>query len=159
MKRQASVQSSLRRVPDLRVPTRLTHAQSTVPRFAHPGDAGADLCVDEDVTLKPGERALVGTGVALEIPDGFVGLVHPRSGLAHRHGLSIVNAPGVIDSGYRGEIMLNLINLDPVKAVTLTRGDRAAQLLVQRVERVHFTVVDSLDDSPRADRGHGSTGR
>lgn len=102
---------------------------------------------------------MVGTGVAVAIPQGYVGLVHPRSGLAHRHGLTLVNAPGVIDSGYRGEIMLNLINLDPSEAVTLRRGDRAAQLVVQRVERVHFEIVETLDGSVRADRGHGSTGR
>lgn len=152
-------QGSLRRVPELRVPTRMTDPSSTPPAYAHPGDAGADLCVIADITLQPGERALVGTGVALAVPEGYVGLVHPRSGLAHQHGLSLVNAPGVIDAGYRGEIMLNLINQDPVHAVTLKKGDRAAQLLVQRVERVQFEIVDSLDGSARADRGHGSTGR
>ncbi|WP_243837788.1 dUTP diphosphatase [Cumulibacter soli] len=144
---------------ELRVPIRLLDEQATPPSYAHSSDAGADLCVRTDVTLAPGQRALVGTGVALAIPDGFVGLVHPRSGLAHRHGLSIVNAPGVIDAGYRGEIMLNLINTDPVHAVTLKQGERAAQLLVQRVERVRFEVVDALDDTDRAEAGHGSTGR
>lgn len=130
-----------------------------LPRYAHSDDAGADLRIGETVTLRPGERALVRTGVALALPSGYVGLVHPRSGLAHRHGVTLVNAPGVIDAGYRGEIMLNLINLDPDDAVTLNRGDRAAQLLVQRVERVRFDVVDVLDATDRADRGHGSTGR
>ncbi|WP_153505925.1 dUTP diphosphatase [Cumulibacter manganitolerans] len=144
---------------DLDVPTVLDPAVAAPPRYAHGGDAGADLCVREAVTLAPGERALVGTGVSVAIPAGYVGLVHPRSGLAHRHGLSLVNAPGVIDSGYRGEIMLNLINLDPVYAVTLEAGDRAAQLLVQQVERVRFTVVPALGRTDRHTGGHGSTGR
>ncbi|MFV0533698.1 MAG: dUTP diphosphatase [Cumulibacter sp.] len=144
---------------ELRVPIRLLDERATPPSYAHSSDAGADLRVRTDVTLAPGQRALVGTGLALALPDGFVGLVHPRSGLAHRHGLSIVNAPGVIDAGYRGEIMLNLINTDPVHAVTLKQGERAAQLLVQRVERVRFEVVDVLDDTDRAEAGHGSTGR
>jgi dUTP pyrophosphatase len=144
---------------ELRVPTTLTAPQTNLPHYAHDGDAGADLCITTDVTLQPGERALVGTGVSVAIPDGYVALVHPRSGLAHRHGVSLVNAPGVVDAGYRGEIMLNLINLERSEAVTLRRGDRAAQLLVQRVERVRFELVDRLDDSARADNGHGSTGR
>lgn len=141
------------------MPIRLIHELAAVPAYARAGDAGADLCVTERITLAPGERALVGTGVALAIPEGYAGLVHPRSGLAHRHGLSLVNAPGVIDAGYRGEIMLNLINLDPAEPVTLNAGDRAAQLIVQKVERVRFTVVEALDHTERHDRGHGSTGR
>lgn len=141
------------------MPTRLLDPDAALPRYAHDGDAGADLCLTADLTLAPGQRALVGTGVAVAIPEGFVGLVHPRSGLAHRHGVSMVNAPGVIDAGYRGEIMINLINLDPVKVVTLKRGDRAAQLLLQRIERARFEIVETLEDSTRADRGHGSTGR
>lgn len=144
---------------DLSVPIRQTHPAAQLPRYARAGDAGADLCITTSVTLGPGQRSLVGTGIAVAIPDGYVGLVHPRSGLAHRHGVSLVNAPGVIDSGYRGEIMLNLINLDPVEVVTLEAGDRAAQLIVQKVERVQFTAVDELDDTERQDRGHGSTGR
>lgn len=152
------IEGSVRRVPELSVLTTVTSAD-VLPRYAHSDDAGADLRIGETVTLRPGERALVRTGVALALPSGYVGLVHPRSGLAHRHGVTLVNAPGVIDAGYRGEIMLNLINLDPDDAVTLNRGDRAAQLLVQRVERVRFDVVDVLDATDRADRGHGSTGR
>jgi dUTP pyrophosphatase len=129
-----------------------------VPSYAHPGDAGADLVTTVDVTLAPGERELVPTGVALALPDGFVGLVHPRSGLAARHGLSIVNAPGTVDSGYRGEIKVALINLDPREPIKLLRGDRIAQLVVQRVERARFVEVDSLSETARGDGGHGSTG-
>jgi dUTP pyrophosphatase len=129
-----------------------------VPSYAHPGDAGADLVTTVDVTLAPGERELVPTGVALALPDGFVGLVHPRSGLAAKHGLSIVNAPGTVDAGYRGEIKVCLINLDPREPITLRRGDRIAQLVVQRVERARFVEVDSLSETARGDGGHGSTG-
>lgn len=129
-----------------------------VPSYAHPGDAGADLVTTVDVTLAPGERELVPTGVALALPDGFVGLVHPRSGLAAKHGLSIVNAPGTVDSGYRGEIKVCLINLDPREPIVLRRGDRIAQLVVQRVERARFVEVDSLSQTVRGEGGHGSTG-
>ena len=129
-----------------------------VPSYAHPGDAGADLVTTVDVTRAPGERELVPTGVALALPDGFVGLVHPRSGLAAKHGLSIVNAPGTVDSGYRGEIKVCLINLDPRVPITLRRGDRIAQLVVQRVERARFVEVDSLTETARGEGGHGSTG-
>lgn len=129
-----------------------------VPGYAHPGDAGADLHAAVDVTLAPGERRLVPTGVALALPEGYVGLVHPRSGLAHRHGLSIVNAPGTVDAGYRGEIKVCLINLDPTDPVTLSRGDRIAQLVVQRVEQVRFVEVEELEGSSRGEGGYGSTG-
>lgn len=129
-----------------------------LPQYAHPGDAGADLHSAEAFTLKPGERKLVRTGLALEIPAGFVGLVHPRSGLAHRHGVTGVNAPGTIDAGYRGEIMCNLINLDPDQAVDFEVGDRIAQLVIQPVVRAQFLQVDELSDSPRGEGGHGSTG-
>ena len=128
------------------------------PSYAHPGDAGADLRTTVDVTLAPGERTLVPTGVALALPEGHVGLVHPRSGLAARHGLSVVNAPGTIDAGYRGEITVCLVNLDPTTPITLHRGDRIAQLVVQRFERAEFVEVDSLDTSARGDGGYGSTG-
>ena len=128
------------------------------PSYAHPGDAGADLMTTVDVTLAPGERTLVPTGIALALPDGYVGLVHPRSGLAARHGLSIVNAPGTIDAGYRGEIKVLLVNLDRSTPITLRRGDRIAQLVVQRFERAAFEEVDSLDDSARGAGGYGSTG-
>jgi dUTP pyrophosphatase len=129
-----------------------------MPAYAHPGDAGADLVTTVDVTLEPGERALVPTGVALALPDGCVGLVHPRSGLAARSGLSIVNAPGTIDAGYRGEIKVCLINLDPREPVVLRRGDRIAQLVVQRFERATFVEVEALPESARGEGGYGSTG-
>ena len=132
-----------------------------VPSYAHPGDAGADLHTAVDVTLAPGQRELVPTGVALALPDGYVGLVHPRSGLAHRHGLSIVNAPGTVDAGYRGEIKVCLINLDPEQPITLRRGDRIAQLVLQRVEQAEFVEypdVDALPPSTRGAGGYGSTG-
>ncbi|WP_328823949.1 dUTP diphosphatase [Microlunatus kandeliicorticis] len=129
-----------------------------VPSYAHPGDAGADLCTTEDVVLAPGERRLVGTGVAIALPDGFAGFVHPRSGLAARHGLSIVNAPGTVDAGYRGEIRVCLVNLDPHEPVRLSRGDRIAQLVVQPVLRARFVPADALPGSVRGTGGHGSTG-
>src|SRR5688572_15496612 len=116
-----------------------------MPAYAHPGDAGADLHSAVEVTLHPGERSLVPTGVALAIPDGWVGLVHPRSGLAARHGISLVNAPGTVDAGYRGEILVNLVNLDAREPFTVRRGDRIAQLVVQQVARATFVEVDSLD--------------
>ena len=129
-----------------------------LPSYAHPGDAGADLTSTMDLTLAPGERALVPTGIALALPEGYVALVHPRSGLAARHGLSIVNTPGTIDAGYRGEIKVNLINLDPTAPLTLRRGDRIAQLVVQPVVRARFLPVAELPDSERGAGGHGSTG-
>ena len=129
-----------------------------LPAYAHPGDAGADLRSRVEVTLQPGERALVPTGVAIALPSGHAGFVHPRSGLAARHGISIVNAPGTIDEGYRGEILVNLVNLDPREPFTVRRGDRIAQLVVQPVSRVRFLEVDSLDETSRGDTGHGSTG-
>jgi dUTP pyrophosphatase len=129
-----------------------------LPSYAHPGDAGADLRTTVDVVLAPGERALVPTGIALALPEGYVGLVHPRSGLAARHGLSIVNTPGTVDAGYRGEVKVLLVNLDPHEPVELRRGDRVAQLVVQRVEQAAFVEVDALPDSSRGTGGYGSTG-
>lgn len=129
-----------------------------VPGYAHADDAGADLRTAVDVELGPHERALVPTGVALALPQGFVGLVHPRSGLAARHGLSLVNTPGTIDSGYRGEISVLLVNHDPRTPVSLRRGDRVAQLVVQRYERARFVEVSQLPPSPRGAGGYGSTG-
>ncbi|OBG72849.1 MULTISPECIES: dUTP diphosphatase [unclassified Mycobacterium] len=134
-----------------------------LPSRAHAGDAGVDLYSAQDVTLGPGRRALVGTGVAVAIPFGMVGLVHPRSGLAARVGLSIVNSPGTIDAGYRGEIKVSLINLDPDEPIEVHRGDRIAQLLVQRVELVELVEVSSFDEAglagtSRGDGGHGSSG-
>lgn len=129
-----------------------------MPARAHEGDAGVDLCTAEDVVLEPGERVLVGTGIAVALPVGTVGLIHPRSGLAAKTGLSVVNTPGTIDAGYRGEIKVCLINHDPRTAIELRRGDRIAQLLVQRVELVEFVAVDRLDDSARGAGGYGSSG-
>ena len=129
-----------------------------LPSYAHPGDAGADLHTAVDAVLAPGERRLVPTGVALALPEGYVGLVHPRSGLAARHGLSIVNAPGTIDAGYRGEVRVCLVNLDRAETIVLQRGDRIAQLVVQRVEQARFVEVDALPESARGAGGYGSTG-
>jgi dUTP pyrophosphatase len=129
-----------------------------LPAYAHPGDAGADLITTVDVELAPGERRLVPTGVALALPEGYVGLVHPRSGLAARHGISLVNAPGTIDAGYRGEVQVLLVNTDRDQPVRLRRGDRVAQLVVQRVEQVRFVEVDALPPSVRGAGGYGSTG-
>jgi dUTP pyrophosphatase len=130
-----------------------------LPARAHPGDAGLDLHARVDVHLEPGERCVVPTGVALALPQGHVGLVHPRSGLAARHGLGLVNAPGTIDEGYRGEIQVVLVNLDLANTVHLARGDRIAQLLVQRVEAVRVEEVGALPPSARGSGGFGSSGR
>ena len=140
------------------IPIRRLDRGLPLPSYAHPGDAGADLHAAVDVTLAPGERRLVPTGVALALPSGYVGLVHPRSGLAHRRGLSIVNAPGTIDAGYRGEIQVCLVNLDPGTPIELRRGDRIAQLVVQRCETARFVEVDDLEGSSRGTGGYGSSG-
>ncbi|MCI0686069.1 MAG: dUTP diphosphatase [Sporichthyaceae bacterium] len=129
-----------------------------MPDYAHPGDAGADLYAAADVKLAPGERTLVPTGVAIALPDGYAAFVQPRSGLAHRLGVTIVNTPGTVDAGYRGEIGVVLINHDSEQTVTLRRGDRIAQLVVQRVERAVFHEVAWLPGSARGDGGYGSTG-
>ena len=134
-----------------------------MPSRAHDGDAGVDLYSAQDVELAPGERALVPTGIAVAIPYGMVGLVHPRSGLAARVGLSIVNSPGTIDAGYRGEIKVSLVNLDPRTPIAIHRGDRIAQLLVQRVELPELIEVSSFDEAgleqtSRGDGGYGSSG-
>jgi dUTP pyrophosphatase len=129
-----------------------------LPRYEHPGDAGADLVTTVDVTLAPGERQMVPTGIAIALPQGYVALVHPRSGLASAHGLSIVNAPGTVDAGYRGEVTVLLVNLDRHTPVRLARGDRIAQLVVQRVERGRFVEVEALPASDRGAGGYGSTG-
>jgi len=129
-----------------------------LPSYAHPGDAGADLTTTVDLHLEPGERALVPTGISIALPEGYVGLVHPRSGLAARCGLSIVNSPGTVDAGYRGEVKVMLVNLDPRQPVVLHRGDRIAQLVVQRVEQATFVEVDDLPASVRGEGGYGSTG-
>jgi dUTP pyrophosphatase len=129
-----------------------------LPTYAHPGDAGADLSSAEDVVLEPGQRRLIGTGVALALPDGYAGFVHPRSGLAARHGLTIVNAPGTVDAGYRGEIKVCLLNTDARTAVRISRGDRIAQLVIQPIARASFVPVRVLDETDRGTAGHGSTG-
>ncbi|GIH76593.1 dUTP diphosphatase [Planobispora longispora] len=129
------------------------------PSYAHPGDAGADLYAATDVELLPGERAIVGTGVAIALPDGYAAFVHPRSGLAAKHGVTMVNAPGTVDAGYRGEIKVTLINTDAKEAVRLRRGDRIAQLVIQKVEKAVFYEVDRLPGSARGADGFGSTGR
>ncbi len=129
-----------------------------LPSYAHDGDAGADLHAAVDVELAPFERVLVPTGIAIELPVGHVGLVHPRSGLAVRHGLTVLNTPGTIDAGYRGEISVLLVNLDPREPVRLRRGDRVAQLVVQRVERAHFVEVSCVGETARGSGGYGSTG-
>jgi len=129
-----------------------------LPQRAHPGDAGADLCITADVEIAPGQRAVVGTGVCIAVPDGYAGFVHPRSGLADRHGVTVVNAPGTVDAGYRGEIKVILLNTDTEHPVRFRRGDRIAQLVIQRVERPVFIEVTRLPGSQRGAGGHGSTG-
>ena len=130
-----------------------------LPSYAHPGDAGADLVTTTDVVIPPGERAVVGTGIAVALPLGYAGFVHPRSGLAARVGLSVVNTPGTIDAGYRGEIKVCLVNHDLREPISLRRGDRIAQLVVQRVEHAVFReVADALPDTVRGAGGYGSTG-
>ncbi len=144
--------------PDLDVTIVRLDRGLPLPSYAHPGDAGADLHSTVEVTLEPGERALVPTGISVALPEGFVALIHPRSGLASRHGVSIVNTPGTVDAGYRGEIKVLLINHDRHQPVTVRRGDRIAQLLIQRFERARFVEVDVLPDSERGEGGYGSTG-
>lgn len=133
--------------------------QLPIPTYAKPGDAGADLYSRIDLTLAPGERALVPTGISIALPDGFVALVHPRSGLAIKHGISMVNAPGTVDAGYRGELQVILINTDLKEKFEIKRGDRIAQLVIQRVERAEFVEVATLPGSTRNSDGFGSTGR
>jgi dUTP pyrophosphatase len=130
-----------------------------LPNYAKGGDAGADVVSRIDITLAPGQRALVPTGLSIALPDGYVCLVHPRSGLAIKHGVTIVNAPGTVDAGYRGELAVILINHDPSASVSFKRGERIAQLVIQQVERAEFIEVQSLPGSGRGDSGFGSTGR
>ncbi len=138
---------------------RRLHPAAQLPRAQHEGDAGLDLRSTTDVVVEPGERAMVPTGLAVAIPAGHAGLVFPRSGLASRHGLTLSNAPGLIDAGYRGEIICAVVNLDRSKAVTISSGDRVAQLLVVVVPVVAPGWTDELPDSDRGDGGFGSTGR
>ena len=136
----------------------LLHELACAPSYAHNGDAGADLVCVEDITLAPGERGLVPTGVAIALPVGYVGLVHPRSGLALKQGIGIVNTPGTIDSGYRGELKICLINLDKYETVQLPAGSRIAQLVIQQVSTAQFIQVESLAPTQRNEQGFGSTG-
>ena len=129
-----------------------------VPVYAHPGDAGADLVSTEDLVLGPGERALVGTGVSIALPDGYAAFVVPRSGLAAKHGITIVNSPGTVDAGYRGEIRVTLLNTDARESYAISAGDRIAQLIVMPVARARFIPVDRLPGSHRGEGGFGSTG-
>lgn len=131
---------------------------SHVPAYAHPGDAGADLVSTEAVRLEPGQRALVGTGVRIALPDGYVAFVVPRSGLAAKHGITIVNAPGTVDAGYRGEIKVSLLNTDATEAYEIAPGDRIAQIVIMPIPRVSFLPVDELPESTRGEGGFGSTG-
>jgi dUTP pyrophosphatase len=130
-----------------------------LPRYAKGGDAGADICTRVDVTIEPGERALVPTGISIALPDGYAAFVHPRSGLAIKHGVSMVNTPGTIDAAFRGELQMILINHDLREAISFKKGDRIAQLVIQKVERAEFIEVDSLPGTERGEGGFGSTGK
>ena len=130
-----------------------------LPTYAKGGDAGADIVSRVDITLKPGERALVPTGISIALPDGYAAFVHPRSGLAIKHGVTMVNAPGTIDAGFRGELQCIMINHDPLESITFKKGDRIAQLVIQKVERAEFVEVQELPGSGRGTGGFGSTGR
>jgi dUTP pyrophosphatase len=141
------------------LPVRRLDPGLPLPGYAHPDDAGADLRAASDVVLPPGGRATVGTGLAVAVPDGYAAFVHPRSGLASRHGITVVNAPGTVDAGYRGEVKVVLLNTDREEAFTVRRGDRIAQLVVQPVTRVRFLDVAELPGTPRGEGGFGSTGR
>ncbi len=143
---------------DVEVLVSTTDPDVPLPDYAHPGDAGADLTTRIALTLQPGERATVPTGVRVALPYGYVALVHPRSGLAAKHGVTIVNAPGTVDAGYRGEIAVTLINTDATEPVSFEVGDRIAQLVIQKVERAVFVPVESLPGSHRGQGGFGSTG-
>ncbi|PLC12965.1 deoxyuridine 5'-triphosphate nucleotidohydrolase [Kocuria flava] len=155
-------QSTAHRPPATRSPLRVTlqalDPDLPPPAYARPGDAGADLRSRVDLVLAPGRRALVPTGIAVALPEGYAGFVHPRSGLAARHGITVVNAPGTVDAGYRGEIMVTLLNTDAEQPFEVRRGDRIAQLVVQRVEQAQFEVVADLPDSARGAAGFGSSG-
>jgi len=144
--------------PPVPVQVQRLHPDAPLPCYALAGDAGADLCTMVDVRLRPGERALLPTGLAVALPAGYAGFIHPRSGLAWRVGLGLVNAPGTIDSGYRGEIKVIVVNHDRDRVVELRRGDRIAQLVIQQVEQACFELVERLPDSARGVAGHGSTG-
>jgi dUTP pyrophosphatase len=139
----------------------ITRLDETIPlpTYAKGGDAGADIVSRIDITLKPGERALVPTGISIALPDGYAAFVHPRSGLAIKHGVTMVNAPGTVDAGFRGELQCIMINHDPLESITFKQGDRIAQLVIQKVERAEFVEVKDLPGSGRGTGGFGSTGR
>ena len=140
------------------IPVVRLDADLPLPAYAHPGDAGADLVTTVDAVIAPGERVLLPTGIAIALPEGYVAFVHPRSGLAVKKGVTVVNAPGTVDAGYRGEIKVLLINHDTTEPVRLRRGDRIAQLVIQRVEKARFLEVKLLPGSARGEGGYGSTG-
>lgn len=143
----------------MKVKVKKLYEDSQVPTYAKPGDAGADLYLyDDQVILWKGVRRLVSTGISVEIPEGYVGFVQPRSGLAHKHGITVVNTPGTIDSGYRGELKVNLINLGE-QCFTMVKGDRIAQLVIQPVISADFEVTNELSETKRSNGGHGSSGR
>ena len=144
----------------LEIPIQQLDPDLALPAYATVGDAGADLVASETLTLPPGGgRALVATGAAIAIPDGYAGFIQPRSGLAYKHGVTVLNSPGLIDSGYRGELKVLLVNTDPTEPFEVVRGERIAQLVVQRVEQAEFVPTETLPDSTRGEGGFGSTGR
>ena len=143
---------------DVTVPIQRLDSGLPLPSYAHAGDAGLDLYAAETAVIGPMERVLIGTGIAVAVPEGHAGFVQPRSGLALRSGLTFVNTPGLIDSHYRGEVKLIAINLDPITALTVNRGDKIAQLVIQRVEHAILREVDALDTTERGERGFGSSG-
>lgn len=143
----------------LEVPVVRLDPELPLPRYARPGDAGVDLVAATDLELAPGGRGLVPAGVAVAIPRGYAGFIQPRSGLALRHGVTVLNTPGLIDADYRGELKVLLVNLDPAETFLVTRGERIAQLVVQPVEHVRFVETDELDDTDRGEGGFGHTGR
>ena len=153
----APVRIPVRRL--VRIPVRRLDPELPLPRYARAGDAGLDLHAAEAVTLRPGERAEVRTGLAVAIPEGYAGFIQARSGRASREGLGVLNAPGLVDSGYRGEIKIIAVNWDPAVPVEIKRGDRIAQMVILRVESAELEVVDTLPPSERGAGGHGSTGR
>lgn len=144
--------------PTVDVPVQILDPGIEAPRYSKDGDAGADLRAREGTVLAPGQRALIPTGVAIALPEGYVGLVHPRSGLAAKHGITIVNAPGTVDSGYRGELMVTVLNTDQNETYEIQRGERIAQLVIQKYEHATFGIVDELPASERGASGFGSTG-
>ena len=145
-------------MPSVKVPVKILDEGLPRPSYAKPGDAGLDLRSTEDIVIEPGQRALIGTGIALAIPQGYAGFVQPRSGLAIKQGMTLLNTPGLIDSGYRGEIRIIALNTDKEHAIAIKRGDRIAQLVIQEVPAVELVEVEELSSSERADTGFGSSG-